>query len=577
MSDIINDYRNGTAPLPKKMLAWRMYGAGLENFGRDGKPEEVPVPEYGHGELLARVDAIGICFSDVKLITQGNAHARITGRDLQKEPVIPGHEVSLTIVGVGDDLKDRFSVGNKYVVQADVFYKGASMAYGYVLPGGMAQFGVIGKELLEGDEGCYLLPVQSETGYSEAALAEPWACVVAAYRIKARRELKEGGTMLVVGDGEAAFSGLLGGSSPKPVRIVASGVSENVFRQLTQLAPSSELIKASPISADTVLVLAQERTGARGFDDITVIGVQPPQLVEALAGALARDGILNIVAKNPLSEKIGIDIGRVHYERWRYIGSSGNDAAEGYRRTRDSELVKGGTAWFIGAAGPMGQMHVQWAVAMPNHPSRILATDVDNARMATLKNMVDDAARQKGIEILYVNPLEESFDDAVEKLTGGRGFDDIICMAPVVKVMEDAAPYLGEGGMLNIFAGVIRGTMGRFDLSDTYLRQTRWVGSSGSLISDLLFTLEETEAGRLPAAHSLAAIGGMQAMAEGVEAVKTGRFPGKTVIFPQIPELSLMGIDELRDALPNVYSKLESGKFWTREAEEELLRTKLPR
>lgn len=575
--DFLDKYRNGTLPVPEKMLAWQMYGAGLENFGRNGRPAELRVPQYGPRELLARVDAIGICFSDVKLITQGSAHARITGRDLQKEPVIPGHEVSLTIVGVGEELRDRFHFGERYVVQADVYYKGANLAYGYALPGGMAQYGVIGKELLEGDEGCYLLPVQPDTGYSEAALAEPWACVVAAYRIKARRELKDGGIMLVVGGGEADFSGLLGGSNPSPARIVASGVNANVLRQLKQLAPSVELIEISSISADDVVPLSQERTGERGFDDITILGTPTPEFAQALAGALARDGIMNVVAREPISDNLEIDIGRVHYERWRYVGSSGSDASEGYRRTRDSDFVSGGTAWFIGAAGPMGQMHVQWAVAMPNGPGKILATDVDNARMATLKNMVDDLARSKGIEIVYLNPLEESFEDAVQAMTGGRGFDDIVCMAPVVKVMEDAAPYLAEGGMLNIFAGVIRGTMGKLDLSDTYLRQTRWVGSSGSLISDLLFTLQETEAGRLPAAHSLAAIGGMQAMGEGVEAVKTGRFPGKTVIFPQIPDLPLMGLDELQQTLPSVYAKLESGKFWTREAEEELLNLKLPR
>ena len=32
-------YRSGVLPLPEKSLSWFLYGAGLENFGRDAAPE----------------------------------------------------------------------------------------------------------------------------------------------------------------------------------------------------------------------------------------------------------------------------------------------------------------------------------------------------------------------------------------------------------------------------------------------------------------------------------------------------------------------------------------------------------
>ena len=64
----------------------------------------------------------------------------------------------------------------------------------------------------------------------------------------------------------------------------------------------------------------------------------------------------------------------------------------------------------------------------------------------------------------------------------------------------------------------------------------------------------------------------MRAARDGIAAVKEGRFPGKTLIFPLIPDLPLTPLPELKNVYPTVYEKLKDGQFWTIEAEEELLR-----
>jgi len=74
MSDAYQRYRSGEAPVPAQTWTWNMYGAGLENIGHDGKPERFDVPAPAVDQLLVRVDAVGMCFSDVKLIKQGNKH-----------------------------------------------------------------------------------------------------------------------------------------------------------------------------------------------------------------------------------------------------------------------------------------------------------------------------------------------------------------------------------------------------------------------------------------------------------------------------------------------------------------------
>ena len=105
MTDKLQAYHEGTTPIGNTNRLWPLYGAGLENLGQEGQPIDVPAPVYGPDELLIRHDAIGLCFSDTKVIKQGPNHPRI-GRDMVKEPVVLGHEVSLTVVGVGENLRD---------------------------------------------------------------------------------------------------------------------------------------------------------------------------------------------------------------------------------------------------------------------------------------------------------------------------------------------------------------------------------------------------------------------------------------------------------------------------------------
>ena len=62
---------------------WELYGAGMENLGQDDAPLLRAVPRPGPGELLVRVDACGICFSDIKIINLGGSHPRLQGRDMR--------------------------------------------------------------------------------------------------------------------------------------------------------------------------------------------------------------------------------------------------------------------------------------------------------------------------------------------------------------------------------------------------------------------------------------------------------------------------------------------------------------
>src|SRR5262245_34559154 len=111
--------------IPEVAARWELCGAGLESVSLARRAVRAPGP----GELLLRVDACGICFSDIKILNLGDQHPRLLGRDLEREPVVMGHETAMTVVAVGSDLREKFTPGSRFIIQADVYYQGQNVAF----------------------------------------------------------------------------------------------------------------------------------------------------------------------------------------------------------------------------------------------------------------------------------------------------------------------------------------------------------------------------------------------------------------------------------------------------------------
>jgi threonine dehydrogenase-like Zn-dependent dehydrogenase len=569
MTDKLADYRRADAPLAERNHLWPLYGAGLENLGDRGLPIDVPMPAYGPNELLVRHDACGLCFSDIKVIRLGPEHPRIY-RDMQDNPVVLGHEVSMTVVGVGKDLRDQYKVGDRFIIQADVFVDGIGYAYGYEIDGGLSQYGTIDQRILNGDHGNYLIPVQPDTGYAEAALTEPWACVIAAYQLEYRTGLKSGGTTWIIGahPDETDYTISTGfDEHSHPDRLLLTRVPAGFAAWLRQ--------RAAALGVEVTEVGSLTDPPVTQVDDIVVLGADPA-IVETVSPHLSEFGIVALVASAPMPRKVALDIGRVHYNRWVYVGGSGPDVSLAYSQVPvRSTLKQGGRAWFVGAGGPMGRMHVQRAIQSHDGPATVVCTDVSDLRLEDLGSSFAAEAEAKGIEWVCLNPLnKEAYREGMAPFRE-QGFDDIMVLAPVPAVIADAASYLASRGVMNIFAGVPRGTMVDLDLSDTYLEGVRVIGHSASTIDDLRLMLNQAETGRLSPNRSVAAIGSLGAARDGLHAVQDALFPGKIVIYPHIKEMPLTSLHDLKGTLPSVYEKLKDEREWTTEAEEELLRLML--
>jgi L-iditol 2-dehydrogenase len=165
---------------------------------QDIRIEEMPVPEIRPDELLMKVEASGICGSDV-----------LEWYRMKKAPLVLGHEVGGEVVKAGDKIQ-KFKVGDRIAASHHVpcnscYYclTGHHTACDTLRitnfdPGGFAEFLRI--PAINVDRGVYLLP--EGMSYEEATFHEPLGCVLRAQRIA---KLKPGQSVLVFGCGIAGL------------------------------------------------------------------------------------------------------------------------------------------------------------------------------------------------------------------------------------------------------------------------------------------------------------------------------------------------------------------------------------
>jgi threonine dehydrogenase-like Zn-dependent dehydrogenase len=640
--------------LPTTHLRWNLYGAGLENLGRDGKPERLPMPQPAPNEILVRIDAVGICFSDLKILRLGEAHPKID-RDLRKHPAVMGHEICCTVVQVGEALRGRFHVGERYIVQADVYVNGRVQAVGYALDGGFSQYTVFGEPVLNGDAGCYLLRCPDHVSDAEAALVEPWACVVASYRIQPRPTPLPNGRWLVIlphapmvryrcGGLEALSVGnsgitpslrfplqaggtelgspppsggnprgegnlpstrfpsrsrenLQGGDDPPNTRFPSrSGGNlkeggQGVALLLTDFRgnPLTDALEQTahtlgmethrletPADAlyDSERIRALRDTYAPdGFTDILIFGDPTPEVLEAAQDALCYGGALSFTCHRAMPP-VPVDVGRLHYDRLLVMGTSSWDITDAYRHTRDTALRKGDRLLLFGAGGAMGQMQLFYALTRPEPPAQVVVVDRHPERLEPLREMGVPLAQHAGIELQFYCNADADPDAQQAHLRAlcPHGYDHIMLLASSAEAVALTYPLLTDGGVLNLFAGIPKGQKAPLDLTLLASRHMRLLGSSGSTMDDIAKCLRLVAEGALPARKVIGAIAGLNALPEALQAVQSHRYPGKVVVFPQLPDLPLIGLTELHERLPEVAAHLEAGRYWTRDAERALYR-----
>ncbi len=165
---------------------------------RDVRLEEMPVPQISAGELLVRVEACGLCGSDV-----------MEWYRLDRAPLVLGHEIGGQIVEVGEsvtgyEVGDRVSVAHHVPCNTCRYCLSGHHTVCDTLrrtnfdPGGLAEY--IRLPAINVDRGVFLLP--DEISYEDATFIEPLACVLRGLR---KTGFQTGDSVLVIGSGIAGL------------------------------------------------------------------------------------------------------------------------------------------------------------------------------------------------------------------------------------------------------------------------------------------------------------------------------------------------------------------------------------
>ena len=538
-----------TAELPKTQHAVQLVGPGELKLNR---AKTVPTP--GPHEILVKVEAVGLCFSDLKLLKQFHDHVRksevVAGieksvlKGIQSYvpgglPVVPGHEVVCRIIAVGDQVKQHH-VGERCLVQTD--YRqlptaaGSNAAFGYNFDGGLQEYTLLDERVVIAPSGeRFLIPVGEERGASSIALVEPWACVEDSYVTAERNTIKAGGKLLVV---------------------VAHGRTKaGLEKSYSPAGPPAEIKRVAPGNAAG---LPNE-----SFDDVVYFG-SDKATIETLNDKLAPGGIMNLVLGGAkIGELVSVGVGRVHYGGTRWVGTTTGDASSSYQNIpTNGEVRAGDRVLVVGAGGPMGQMHVLRDVCLHAKGVSVVGTDFDDVRLETLRKKAEPLAKANGTSLRLVNtqtaPLKENFTY-------------FALMAPVEALVASAIQDADDGAIINIFAGIPAPIKHLLDLDAYVERRCFMFGTSGSTIDDMRIVLRKVEQDDFDTNASVDAVSGMAGAIDGIACVENRTLAGKIIVYPMLHNLGLIPLNELGDRFPSVAAKLEGGK-WTREAEQELLR-----
>ncbi|MFE1585034.1 zinc-binding dehydrogenase [Streptomyces sp. NPDC058737] len=112
----------------------QMLAARLHVPSRTLRLEEVPRPQPGPGEVLVKVEAAGVCLSDVHLID-----GTLTPLLLRGDTVTLGHEVSGTVAETGAGVT-AWSPGQRVVLHAGESRDGVTFTRGVDYDGGWAEY-----------------------------------------------------------------------------------------------------------------------------------------------------------------------------------------------------------------------------------------------------------------------------------------------------------------------------------------------------------------------------------------------------------------------------------------------------
>jgi threonine dehydrogenase-like Zn-dependent dehydrogenase len=351
-----------------KTRAVRLYGKN------DLRIEEFTLPEMKDDEILACIVTNSICMSDHKAAEQGPDHKRIP-KDIDKNPIMLGHEFCGEIVAVGKKWEAKFAPGDRFSIQPALNYKGSLEApgYSYQYIGGDATHIIIPNEVMEMD--C-LLPYEGEA-YFLGSLAEPVSCIVGTYHamyhttggsyVHKMGIVKGGNVAILAGVGPMGLGAIDYGINRelRPSLMVVTDIDSERLKRAAELYTVEDaakkgvkLVYLNTKECEDPVAKMMEISGGEGYNDVFVMAPVKP-LIEQADAILARDGCLNFFAGPPRTDfSASLNFYNVHYNSTHIVGTSGgntDDMRESLAMMEKGEINPAGMVTHIGGLNAVPQ------------------------------------------------------------------------------------------------------------------------------------------------------------------------------------------------------------------------------
>jgi L-iditol 2-dehydrogenase len=302
----------------------------------------MPVPKVASGEVLVKVEACGICATDLKTFLRGHPKIR-PGSGL-------GHEISGTVVESPDSSK--WMPGMRVTVAPYVpcgtcaqcrkrRYSLCPNLFDELLdPGGFSEFVRVPRRLAA--EGMIALP---ESTPSDAnCLGEPVACCLHAF---SSINLAAGESLVIIGDG---VMGLLQAeiARVRGVRpIILSGMTPERLAMASGIADVVIDARHEDVAAEVM-----RETGGEGADKV-MVSVADVRAAELSVKLVRKGGAINLFAGMPSGSTLALDMNRIHYDEILLTGSFGF-APDDFRAAVDLiSTAKLNVAQFVTASVPL--------------------------------------------------------------------------------------------------------------------------------------------------------------------------------------------------------------------------------
>lgn len=266
-----------------------------------------PLRTLKSGELLVKVEACGVCGTDVHIVE---------GTSRSTPPVVLGHEYAGRVEDIGNDVKG-VSPGNRVAIDPNIacgtcFYCRRGLvhlcanlrALGVDIDGGMAEFCIVPAEQ------AYRLPDSMPAELS--AFIEPVSCAVHGID---KAAIRGGDTVVVIGGGTI---GLIMMQLARNAGAGRTIVVEPLPHKQAIAQKSGADVILDPASVDIrSAILDLTNVGA----DVVIECVGKPETMRLAIDLARRGGIVEFFGVCPIGESIAVEPNQVYFKELTIVGS----------------------------------------------------------------------------------------------------------------------------------------------------------------------------------------------------------------------------------------------------------------